>query len=123
MICPYCGKEMTHGGIAVRRDNLYWYPLRESDYGVTLPEDKGILLGKPGFLDESYIMSEYCEACRMLIAPVPELETVTEKLGKKWDELTHKVSEQYEQRTAQYAQQQKEKKREERRKKDPWEVD
>ena len=93
-VCPYCGKEMRDGAIPVLRD-IYWCPRGEDGmlkdgFG---DEKEQVWLGRAGLLGDYYTPARYCESCKVVIVPVPEIEWPLDKLDKKftaWQEKTGK---------------------------------
>ena len=122
-VCPYCGKEMRDGAIPVSRD-IYW--CRRGEDGMIADgfgdEEGRVLLGKPGFIMESYTPARYCEGCKVVIVPVPEIEWPLDKLDKKFTAWQEKRSAQREERKAQREEEKREERSRKRREKDPWEV-
>ena len=127
-ICPYCGKEMRDGAIPSVRDTIRWCRKKEGDYGDYYEEGwgEGVLLGKPGLFSANYTPAYYCEDCRVMILPVPELESLADKAGRLWENTVGKTLGSLGERIDRAAERREEKrterKREEKRKKDPWEV-
>ena len=84
-VCPYCGKEMRDGAIPVLRD-IYWCPRGEDGmlkdgFG---DEKEQVWLGRAGLLGDYYTPARYCESCKVVIVPVPEIEWPLDKLDKKF---------------------------------------
>ena len=122
-VCPYCGKEMRDGAIPVLRD-IYWCPRGEDGmlkdgFG---DEKEQVWLGRAGLLGDYYTPARYCESCKVVIVPVPEIDTLADKAGrwlnKTLGSLGGKIDEALERREEEKA----ERKRREKREKDPWEV-
>ena len=122
-VCPYCGKEMRDGAIPVLRD-IYWCPRGEDGmlkdgFG---DEKEQVWLGRAGLLGDYYTPARYCESCKVVIVPVPEIDTLADKAGrwlnKTLGSLGGKIDEASERREEEKA----ERKRREKREKDPWEV-
>lgn len=122
-VCPYCGKEMRDGAIPVLRD-IYWRPRGEDGmlkdgFG---DEKEQVCLGREGLLGDYYTPARYCESCKVVIVPVPEIDTLADKAGrwlnKTLGSLGGKIDEASERREEEKA----ERKRREKREKDPWEV-
>lgn len=122
-VCPYCGKEMRDGAIPVLRD-IYWWPRGEDGmlkdgFG---DEKEQVWLGRAGLLGDYYTPARYCESCKVVIVPVPEIDTLADKadrwLNKTLGSLGGKIDEATERRE----EEKKERKRREKREKDPWEV-
>ena len=121
-VCPYCGKEMRDGAIPVLRD-IYWCP-RGEDGTISdgFDSDGEILLGRAGLLGDYYTPARYCESCKVVIVPVPEIECTLDKLDRKLDEWREKRSAQQQVRQAQREEKKREERSKKRREKDPWEV-
>ena len=121
-VCPYCGKEMRDGAIPVLR-YMYWHP-RNEDGTISngFDSDGEILLGRAGLLGDYYTPARYCESCKVVIVPVPEIEWPLDKLDKKFTAWQEKMSAQREERKAQREEETREEKRRKRREKAPWEV-
>ena len=122
-VCPYCGKEMRDGVIPVLRD-IYWCPRGEDGmlkdgFG---DEKEQVWLGRAGLLGDYYTPARYCESCKVVIVPVPEIDTLADKadrwLNKTLGSLGNKLDETLERREEKKT----ERKKKERREKDPWEV-
>lgn len=115
MDCPFCGKEMKEGKIP-SRDHLRWVDSAEE--GVW---GGGIRLS--GTFQEAQAF--FCPDCRRIVMPVPEIESVWDKMQRKIGDATEKlgvVREQLEERHAQAEQTKKQKEKEKKGKKDPWEL-
>ena len=122
-VCPYCGKEMRDGAIPVLRD-IYWRPRGEDGmlkdgFG---DEKEQVCLGREGLLGDYYTPARYCESCKVVIVPVPEIEWPLDKLDKKFTAWQEKIRAQREERQAQREEEKREEKSRKRREKDPWEV-
>ena len=122
-VCPYCGKEIRDGAIPVLRD-IYWCPRGEDGmlkdgFG---DEKEQVWLGRAGLLGDYYTPARYCESCKVVIVPVPEIDTLADKadrwLNKTLGSLGNKLDETLERREEKKT----ERKKKERREKDPWEV-
>lgn len=121
-VCPYCGKEMRDGAIPVLRD-IYWCPRGEDGMLKDgFDSDGEILLGRAGLLGDYYTPARYCESCKVVIVPVPEIDTLADKadrwLNKTLGSLGNKLDETLER----HEEKKTERKKKERREKDPWEV-
>jgi len=122
-VCPYCGKEMQDGAIPVPRD-IYWCARGEDGmlkdgFG---DEKEQVCLGRAGLLGDYYTPARYCESCKVVIVPVPEIEWPLDKLDKKFTAWQEKISAQREERKAQREEEKREERSRKRREKDPWEV-
>lgn len=78
-ICPYCGKEMREGALPAYKYALTWCPRNEQG-GIV--EGEPVRLSKTPVLGGVYAPARYCESCRVMIVPVPEIETFSDKAGK-----------------------------------------
>ncbi len=121
MNCPYCHKEVQKGNI-MSGTSIRWYP-EEADGFLISPEEVGaVRLHTGGWVDSAKAEAYYCAACRVVIAPVPEIEAPMDKLKKKWGAFTQRVGEESEKRREVRQEEKREKEKEKKRKKDPWEV-
>ena len=120
-VCPYCGKEMRDGAIPISHD-AYWCP-RGEDGTITdgLGTEERVWLGRAGLFG-GYTPAHYCESCKVVIVPVPEIEWPLDKLNKKFTAWQEKMSAQREERKAKSEEEKREEKSRKRREKDPWEV-
>ena len=119
-VCPYCGKEMKDGAIPTYQRRLEWCP-RSEEYGGIV-EGEGVPLSTMPVLGGVYAASRYCEDCKVVIVPVPEIEWTLDKLDKKFTAWQEKMSAQREERKVQREEEKREEKSRKRREKDPWEV-
>ena len=118
MSCPYCGKEMRPGWIR-GRDPVYW---DNEEYMPGIDDDEGrVRLSEGTVFAAPRAEAHYCEACRIVLLPVRDVESVMDRLDKKWSALAGKMSEQREALKAQREEEKQEKAREKRRRDDPWE--
>ena len=122
-VCPYCGKEMRDGAIPVLRD-IYWCSRGEDGmlkdgFG---DEKEQVCLGREGLLGDYYTPARYCKSCKVVIVPVPEIDTLADKLDRKLDEWREKRSARQQVRQAQREEKKREERSKKRREKDPWEV-
>ena len=120
MDCPYCKKEMQKGNI-MSGTHIRWYP-EEVETTVFAEWESTVRLHTGGWLDSAKAEAYYCCDCRIVIAPVPEIESSMDKLKKKWGAFTQRVSEENEKRREERQEERREKEKENKRKKDPWEV-
>ena len=118
-ICPYCGKEMKDGALPAYKYPLRWCPRKERG-GIA--EGEGVHLSKAPVLGRVYAPARYCESCRVVIVPVPEIETFSDKAGKWLDKTLGSLGERIDRAAERREEERTERKREEKRKKDPWEV-
>lgn len=118
-ICPYCGGKMREGALPAYKYPLTWCPRNEQG-GIV--EGEPVRLSKTPVLGGVYAPAHYCESCRVVIVPVPEIETFSDKAGKWLDKtlgsLGGRIDLAAERREAEKAARE----REEKRNKDPWEV-
>ena len=83
-------------------------------------EKEQVWLGRAGLFGGD-TPARYCESCRTVIVPVPEIDTLADKLDRKLDALRERRAAQREEREQQREEEKQEKRREKRRKSDPWE--
>jgi len=131
MECPFCHKEMQEGRIPSTGEQLRWCPVDESgsfdSYSYNVEKD--VPLGRMPItqLSTFLTLSWYCADCRMVITPVPEIESRMDELKRKWNGFTEKLNEKRASAAAQreetLREKQREKRSEERRRKDPWDID
>ena len=121
-VCPYCGKEMRDGAIPAYRSDIYWRP-RNEDGTISNGFDSGgeVALCRAGLFGGD-TPAYYCEDCKVVIVPVPEIEWPLDKLDKKLTAWQEKMSAQREERKAQREEEKREENSKKRREKDPWEV-
>ena len=77
---------------------------------------------RPDYFCNYQTPAYYCESCKVVIVPVPEIEWPLDKLDKKFTAWQEKISAQREERKAQCEEEKREEKSRKRREKDPWEV-
>ena len=115
-VCPYCGKEMRDGVIPAYRDHIEWMGRGKDGMLGSDPDDKNsVTLVKAGLFCNYQTPAYYCESCKVVIFPVPEIEWPLDKLDKKFTAWQEKIS-------AQREEEKREEKSRKRREKDPWEV-
>ena len=123
MECPYCNKEMRAGYIATGGYGVSWVDNEnnaENFWGMP----NRVPLFKGGWAGEGLGPAAwYCADCRKIVMDVPEIELTSEKLKRKWNDLTGKAAEKLDEARARREEEKREKKREANRKKDPWEID
>ena len=122
-VCPYCGKEMRDGAIPVLRD-IYWRPRGEDGmlkdgFG---DEKEQVWLGRAGLLGDYYTPARYCESCKVVIVPVPEIETLADKADRWLNKTLGSLGGKLDEASARREEEKAERKRREKREKDPWEV-
>ena len=110
---------MREGALPAYKYALRWCP---SDERGGIEEEKSVRLSKTPVLGGVYAPARYCESCRVVIVPVPEIEWPLDKLDKKFTAWQEKISAQREERKAQREEEKREEKSRKRREKDPWEV-
>ena len=120
-VCPYCGKEMRDGAIPAYRQRLAWCP-RSEEYGGIVEGDRTPLSRPTGAFGSEYADAGYCEQCKVVVVPVPEIDTLADKLDRKLDEWREKRSARQQVRQAQREEKKREERSKTRREKDPWEV-
>ena len=87
------------------------------------PDDRNsVTLVKAGLFGDDQTPAYYCESCKVVIMPVPEIEWPLDKLDKKFTAWQEKISAQREERRARRQEEEKERRSKTRREKDPWEV-
>ena len=123
MECPYCNQEMRAGYIATGGNGTAWVDNEnnaENFWGMP----NRVPLFKGGWASEELGPAAwYCADCRKIVMDVPEIEQTSEKLKRKWNDLTGKAAEKLDEARARREKENREKKREANRKKDPWEID
>lgn len=123
MECPYCNKEMRAGYIWTGSKGASWWDNEnnaENFWGMP----NRVPLFKGGWASEELGPAAwYCADCRKIVMDVPEIEQTSEKLKRKWNDLTGKAAEKLDEARARREKENREKKREANRKKDPWEID
>ena len=109
MDCPICKQQMKQGVVPAERAALCWRGETE------------VRLSKSSFL---YAEAEafYCPECRHVMIPVPEIETFSDEMWKKLDDMTESVFSIMEKIGQQRKANQEQKKYEKRKGKDPWEM-
>ena len=122
-VCPYCGKEMRDGAIPVLRD-IYWCPRGEDGmlkdgFG---DEKEQVWLGRAGLLGDYYTPARYCESCKVVVVPVPEIESFADKAGKWLDKTLGSLGDRIDLAAERREEEKAAREREEKRNKDPWEV-
>lgn len=125
MECPLCHKKMREGAIPVMGEQLRWCPRMENGYIDEARSENCVPLSKTAlFRFEAFeTPSWYCEGCRMVVTPVPEIEDPMDKIKRKWNDFTEKMGEKRAAAEERREERQREKRNEERRMKDPWEVE
>lgn len=123
MECPYCNQEMRAGYIATGGSGTAWVDNENNEenfWGMPnrLPLFKGGWAGE-GLGPAAW----YCADCRKIVMDVPEIELTSEKLKRKWNDLTGKAAEKLDEARIRREEEKREKKRDVNRKKDPWEID
>ena len=121
-ICPYCGGEMRRGALPAGRYSIRWDP-RGEDGKVQDAWGCGgdVLLSRAGLIVGQDAEAYYCEDCGVVIVPVPEIETLGDRVGKWMDKTLGAVGEKIDRAAECREEAAAERKREEKRRKDPWE--
>ena len=122
-VCPYCGKEMRDGVIPVL-SYIYWCPRGEDGmlkdgFG---DEKEQVCLGRAGLLGDYYTPARYCESCKVVIVPVPEIDTLADKADRWLNKTLGSLGGKIDEASARREEEKAERKRREKREKDPWEV-
>lgn len=125
MECPYCKGEMRQGALSAPGSQMGWCPNGEDGKPLSSDWEGRVPLTKaPIFkFDDYYVPAFYCPACRRIILDVPEIESRTAALRRKWNGFTEKAARKRAALEAERAEKTRERRSAERRKKDPWEVD
>ncbi len=118
-VCPYCGKEMREGALPAYKYALRWCP---GDERGGIEEGKGVRLSRTPVIESVYAPARYCEGCRVVVVPVPEIETFSDKAGKWLDKTLGSLGDRIDRAAERREEEKAEQKREEKRNKDPWEV-
>ena len=118
-VCPYCGREMREGALPVYKYALRWCP--DNGRGG-IEEEKSVRLSKTPVLEGVYAPARYCESCRVVIVPVPEIETFADKAGKWLDKTLGSLGDRIDRAAERREEEKAAREREEKRNKDPWEV-
>ena len=118
-ICPYCGKDMRDGALPAYRYALRWCPGNEHG-GIA--EGDGVPLSRTPVLESVYAPARYCESCRVVIVPVPEIESFADKAGKWLDKTLGSLGDRIDRAAERRGEEKAAREREEKRNKDPWEV-
>lgn len=121
MDCPYCGKEMREGGIPARQDAVKWLSGDRKDAEWEAERER-VLLSEVPYVTGKEARAFYCPDCRVVIVPVPEVKTASDKLKQKWDAFTEKVEAVHEEKEAQRAEAKEKREKRKKRGKDPWEL-
>lgn len=118
MKCPFCGKEMREGYIPVYRGDLTWLGKNEENESwnekVVLSEYAMVRVQKP----EAF----YCPDCRQVIIPIPELESFSDKMKEKLDDVVEKFTAAKDDFMEQREEKRKQREQKKREGKDPWEL-
>ena len=122
-VCPYCGKEMRDGAIPAYRQRLAWCP-RSEEYGGIVEGDRTPLSRPTGAFGSEYADAGYCEQCKVVVVPVPEMKngTIADKVCDWLDKTLGSLGGKIDEATERREEEKKERKRREKREKDPWEV-
>ena len=118
-ICPYCGGEMREGALPVYKYALRWCP--DNGRGG-IEEEKSVRLSGTTVLGGVYAPARYCESCRVVIVPVPEIESFADKAGKWLDKTLGSLGDRIDLAAERREEEKAAREREEKRNKDPWEV-
>ena len=107
-ICPYCGGEMREGALPAYK------------YGIV--EGEPVRLSGMPVIESVYAPARYCESCRVVIVPVPEIESFADKAGKWLDKTLGSLGDRIDRAAERREEEKAAREREEKRNKDPWEV-
>lgn len=121
MNCPYCEKEMREGGIPARQEAVKWLSGERKDEGWEAERER-VLLSEVPYVTEKEARAFYCPDCRVVIVPVPEVKTASDKLKRKWDAFAQKLEAVHEEKEAQWTEAKKKREKKKRTGKDPWEL-
>lgn len=121
MNCPYCEKEMREGGIPAFRDAVKWLGGSREGTEWTAEREK-VLLSEVPYIRAAEARAFYCPACRIVLVPVPRVETVSKKLKRRYDALAGKACTVYEEKKARWTEAKKRRQKKKTRGKDPWEL-
>lgn len=118
-ICPYCGGKMREGALPVYKYALRWCP--DNGRGG-IEEEKSVRLSGMPVIESVYAPAHYCESCRVVIVPVSEIETFSDKAGKWLDKTLGSLGDRIDRAAERREEEKAAREREEKRNKDPWEV-
>ena len=118
-ICPYCGGEMREGALPAYKYALTWCPRNEQG-GIV--EGEPVRLSGTPVIESVYAPARYCESCRVMIVPVPEIETFADKADKWLDKTLGSLGDRIDRAAERREEEKAAREREEKRNKDPWEV-
>ena len=119
-ICPYCGREMREGALPAYKYALTWCPRNEQRRHRR--RGRPVRLSGTPVLESVYAPARYCESCRVVIVPVPEIETFADKAGKWLDKTLGSLGDRIDRAAERREEEKAAREREEKRNKDPWEV-
>ena len=110
---------MRDGALPAYKYPLTWCPRNEQG-GIV--EGEPVRLSKTPVLGGVYAPARYCESCRVMIVPVPEIETFSDKAGKWLDKTLGSLGDRIDRAAERREEEKAAREREEKRNKDPWEV-
>ena len=110
---------MREGALPAYKYALTWCPRNERG-GIV--EGEPVRLSKTPVLGGVYAPARYCESCRVMIVPVPEIETFSDKAGKWLDKTLGSLGDRIDLAAERREEEKAAREREEKRNKDPWEV-
>ena len=110
---------MREGALPAYKYPLTWCPRNEQG-GIV--EGEPVRLSKTPVLGGVYAPARYCESCRVVIVPVPEIETFADKAGKWLDKTRGSLGDRIDLAAERREEEKAAREREEKRNKDPWEV-
>ena len=110
---------MREGALPVYKYALRWCP--DNGRGG-IEEEKSVRLSGTPVLESVYAPALYCGSCRVVIVPVPEIETFADKAGKWLDKTLGSLGDRIDRAAERREEEKAAREREEKRNKDPWEV-
>lgn len=113
MDCPFCGKEMRAGSIP-SGSHMAWI----EDGAVGESGQEVALNGWFG----GQMRAFFCPDCRQIILPVPETESMKEKIERKLDAVGERIGAAQKQWEARRSEEKERRKKKEFGSKDPWEL-
>jgi hypothetical protein len=110
---------MREGALPAYKYALTWCPRNEQG-GIV--EGEPVRLSGMPVIESVYAPARYCESCRVVIVPVPEIETFSDKAGKWLDKTLGSLGDRIDRAAERREEEKAAREREEKRNKDPWEV-
>ena len=109
---------MREGCIPVYRGNLTWHGKNAENSSWS----EEVILSKYSMVRVQEPEAFYCPDCRQVIVPVPELESFSDKMREKLDDVVEKITSVKEDFAEQREEKQKQREKKKREGKDPWEL-